>query len=253
LGTLIQQAGQPPLFHLHHGAATVDHGPGSAIIKTGQVLTERVTANGVEQDFVGTLPEVLATGSAPVSYDDGAGNAAQVAYPIHVGSAAGTALPITDGSDQKLDLTVTLWRPQRRPIPSEPGYGQAGAWTDIGGLSYQIGVGGPDWGISQNFACPQGSLSTSSPGLTPAVLGGTPDQTGGFTDGAPDRPADPGNTITFTVHLTDCISALNSILAASSSSERLSWDRGVSRPLRFEARDYGNLIQAGAHLWFTHQ
>jgi hypothetical protein len=259
-GTLFQQPGLPPLFYLAHGATT-------AQIKTGQMMTERVTANGSGENdcsstgpttcFVGTVPEVLATdGSAPASYDDGAGvgNSGPISYPIQMGTNPGSAIAITDGADQKLDLTVAVWRPQRRPIPDEAGYGQPGAWTDIGGLSYQVIVGGPDWGISQpHFACPQGSLSTTDSALTPAMLGGTADQTGGFTDGAPDRPADPAHTITYSVNLTQCIAELNAVLDASGSPDRLSWPQGVARPLRFGVRDYGNRIQTVTHLWFNHE
>jgi hypothetical protein len=244
-GTLTTQLGSDPgLFHLSHGATTDE-------IKTGDLLIERVTTNGVEGEFPATVPEVLTAVSALASYDeDGPGpkQAIPVPYPVQ------SEFRITE-HDGNLDLTVSLWRPQRRPTPSEPGYADPPtAWTDVGGLSYQTVLGGPDWGAG-NMACPNDSLSSLDPQLTPASLPGSVDQVGGFIDtrDPADQPASPDATLTYSIDITKCIALLNAELAQRGAAQTLSWPAGASRPLTFKARDYGNRVQSAATVLFKRQ
>lgn len=202
LGTLARNPtlpGNPHMF-LREGATTEQ-------IKTGDLLIERVTRGGVETAYPGTLQYVFATVPALVSYSDTAGNSATVRYPVPPGGsgAHGNGFPVEPGPDGHIRLTLTFWRPQRLRAPGDSGEGQ---WLDIGGLTYTLAgfFGGGQ------LCGPQSAYSTTDPGLTlppPDVPGedanGHPG--GGFTDRAPDRPADPTNTLTFTVDLTRCLQA----------------------------------------------
>jgi hypothetical protein len=182
---------------------TLLHGATTAQIGTGDVLIQRVTRGGVESQFPSSVQFVFATGSALVSYADTAGDSATVPYPV-AGPDPGPAGPGTNdnpfpaapGADGNVVLTLTFWRPQRRPIPPEPG-----AWTDIGGLTYTTQLSGV------GFVCPQSSLSETDSELAPAsspVL----HTGGGLSDLAPDRPANAANTFTYTLNVTQCLASM---------------------------------------------
>jgi hypothetical protein len=181
---------------------TLLHGATTAQIGTGDVLIQRVTRGGVESQFPSSVQFVFATGSALVSYADTAGNSATVPYPV-AGPDPGppgpgtndNPFPVAAGADGNVLLTLTFWRPQRRPIPPEPG-----PWTDIGGLTYTTGLSGV------GFVCPQSSLSETDPELAPAsspVL----HTGGGVSDLAPDRAANAANTFTYTLNVTQCLAS----------------------------------------------
>jgi hypothetical protein len=202
-GTLATAPDLPPGAQ----SLTLLHGANTAQIGTGDVLIERVTTGGVESEFPASVQFVFATGVALVSYADTAGNSATVPYPV-AGNQPGPAGPgtidnpfaVAAGPDGNVVLTLTFWRPQRRPIPPEPG-----AWTDIGGLTYATGLSGV------GLACPQSSLSATDPNLTPSPvggMGGALTMGGGFTDLAPDRPASTANTFTYTLNVTQCLASL---------------------------------------------
>jgi hypothetical protein len=206
---------------------TLLHGATTAQIGTGDVLIQRVTRGGVESQFPSSVQFVFATGSALVSYADTAGNSATVPYPV-AGPDPGPAgpgtndnpFPVAAGADGSVVLTLTFWRPQRRPIPPEPG-----PWTDVGGLTYTTGLSGV------GFVCPQSSLSETDPELAPAsspVL----HTGGGFSDLAPDRPANAANTFTYTLNVTQCLASMGRSWA---QGEMLGLDFvGVSRLDRVE-------------------
>lgn len=191
------QAPGPTLF-LHHGATTDQIG-------TGDVLIQRVVKGGVASQFLATVQYVLASVPALVSYSDGQGNATAVAYPVAAGYQPGEApgpgergnpFPVRADASGNVILELTLWRPQRKPIPPE-----TGDWIDIGGLTYTAGLG--DTGID----CPQDAYSERDPNLTSApsyreTIGG------GLTDLARDRPASRANTLTYSVNLTRCLAAV---------------------------------------------
>ena len=202
-GTLATAPGLPPGAR----SLTLLHGANTAQIGTGDVLIQRVTTGGVEREFPASVQFVFATGVALVSYADTAGNSATVPYPV-AGYQPGPPGPgtidnpfaVAAGPDGNVVLTLTFWRPQRRPIPPEPA-----AWTDIGGLTYATGLSGV------GLACPQSALSTTDPNLTPSPvggMGGTLTMGGGFTDLAPDRPASTANTFTYTLNVTGCLGSL---------------------------------------------
>jgi hypothetical protein len=202
-GTLATAPGLPPGAQ----SLTLLHGANTAQIRTGDVLIQRVTTGGVESQFPASVQFVFASGVALVSYADTAGNSATVPYPV-AGYQPGPPGPGTNdnpfavaaGPDGNVVLRLTFWRPQRRPIPPEPG-----AWTDIGGLTYATGLSGV------GLACPQSALSTTDPNLTPSPVGGMGGALamgGGFRDLAPDRPASTANTFTYTLNVTQCLASL---------------------------------------------
>ena len=76
-GTLINNSHLPP-----PGSFSLKPNATSSQIRTGDVLIQRVTSNGVSTDTPTMLPFVFATTLALVAYDDGQGNAATVNYPV---------------------------------------------------------------------------------------------------------------------------------------------------------------------------
>jgi hypothetical protein len=185
-------------FRLWHRAAADQIG-------TGDVLTARVTIGGVETQFPATLQTVFATVPALVSYADGAGNSATISYPVPPGGPGTGADPfrVAAGPGGDVVLTFTFWRPQRTAIPGEGGEFQ---WVDIGGLFYYTGIS-HEWTPSGAPVCPAGAYSSTDSDIVPA-----PDQPvggfrGGFTDLALDQPASSGNTITYSVNMSQCLAA----------------------------------------------
>jgi hypothetical protein len=204
-GTLI---GGPPAPGAPQGGMTLHHGATTDQIGTGDVMIQRVSdASGVETGaFPSTQAYVFATVPALVSYDDGQGNSATVAYPVAapdpgtgMGGGPGTRenpIPVAAGPSGDVVLTQTFWRPQRRPIPPE-----TGDWIDIGGLV--LGPSVADIG----GRCPQSTLSESDPNLAPVPILPLAPGVSGFLDQASDQPANPANTFTYTVNLTQCLAA----------------------------------------------
>lgn len=183
------------------------HGATSAEIKTGDELIARFNdAGGVETGelFTALLPYVFATVPALVSYHDSAvpPNQVTLSYPYPPGVAH--ELPVAAGPDGDVVVTLTFWRPQRRPIEDEICPPPAGRlcspdeWVDIGGLVYGAGLGAGE--------CPQITLSEGDDNLTDRPPGpfGVAD---GFKDSRPppDRPANPSETLTFTLNITQCL------------------------------------------------
>jgi hypothetical protein len=173
------------------------HGATSAQIGTGDVLVQRVTDNGVQTQFTDTVQYVFATDPTLVSYDDGHGGAATVPYPVPVGGPGDmeeNGFPVTAGPNGHVEVRLTFWRPQRAPIPPE-----TAPWIDLGHLSYGVSI------AYTGDYCPMSSQSNPSPTLaeTPAYA----NEGGMLTDQADDRPADPANTLSVTVDLTECLAA----------------------------------------------
>jgi hypothetical protein len=182
--------GHPAGFFLAHHATT-------AQIGTGNLLIERATVGGVETQFPITLQDVFATVPALFSYDDGVRNAPTVSYPV----APSTRFPVAARPDGSIVLTLTLWRPQRRAIPGEPG-----VWTDLGGLTYSVPrIVNPELPGDQQF-----------PGAGPCA--------GGVQDSARDRPASPANTVSYTLDVTRCLATAG-----------LSWQPGHELQFFFDA------------------
>ncbi|MEK6276855.1 MAG: hypothetical protein AABM29_02425 [Actinomycetota bacterium] len=206
LGALVSPPGQQGgrgAFGLSHGATTAD-------ITTGDWLIERgYDAGGAEiVELTGMLKYIFATVPALVSYHDTAGNSMTLTYPYPPGFA--NELPVAAGPDGNVVVTMTFWRPQRRPIsgeqcpsPSDPDrLCLPTDWIDNGGLDYSVVE-----------PCPLEAFSEDDP-TTPAIEDDPsliPRTPKGFSDTAPDRPASPTNTFTYTLNLTQCsASAWNS-------------------------------------------
>jgi hypothetical protein len=221
-------------------ANVISHGATSAEIASGDLLIQRVTTGDEEILYPATLQFVFATSPALVSYSDTAGHSASIAYPGpnpgDPGTEQGEGLAVAAGTDGDIVLTLRFWRPQRRPIPPE-----TGSWMDLGGLTYTTvinHVGGPATGTVHQ-PCPQSAFSTTDPQLVaPASDLPAP----GFTDLAADQPANPANTITYTLNLTDCLAALGTSL---DPGERTGIDF-VARVSRPDAPDHAiqNLVFA---------
>jgi hypothetical protein len=224
-------------FTLHFTATTAE-------IHSGQFLFSHITSTGDESQcpppadttnlncsppLVDTLQYIFATVPALVSYDDGAGNARPVPYPVPRGcpppgpcSGFGTMehpFPIK-ARDGRVMLTLTFWRPQRRPILPNPETRLGGdacakdnppcEWIDFGGLVYdasplvQGNIGGSP--------CPQSAYSVPD-GQPLSVL--PPSGMGpgfgfsGVKDAHLDQPAYPDHTLTYILDLTACTGALN--------------------------------------------
>ena len=202
--------GHPASFFLAHGATTSQIG-------TGDVLIERATADGAETQFPITVQDVFATVPALVSYDDGGGTR-NVSYPVAPPTPGcpppgcppggpgtpGNGLPVAARPNGDIVLTLTFWRPQRRPIA-----GETGEWTDIGGLTYSVPrLVNPELPGDQQIdsaagPCPPSAFSTTDQDLTPGTVPFSGE--GGLQDTVPDRAASAANTITYTLDITQCL------------------------------------------------
>lgn len=200
-GTLINNSGLPP-----PGSFSLKPNATSSQIRTGDVLIQRVTSSGVTTDTPTMLPYVFATAPALVSYDDGQGNAATVNYLVDPRTAPGihgNGFQVAAGPSGDVALKLTFWRPQRRPIPPEPG-----AWTDIGKLTYRAGIQSVGGASGGGVPCPKSAYSENDPNLSPPQ--DLPKNLHPFaevTDLATDQPANPAHTITYTLNVTNCLAA----------------------------------------------
>jgi hypothetical protein len=184
---------------LQGGPMVLNHGATTAQIGTGDVLIERLTTGGVETQLPASVQYIFATVPALVSYNDGQGNSATLSYPV----TAGTFFPVAAGPNGDAVATLTLWRPQRRPIAGEACLGNTPPceWIDMGHLEYGVQSAGKG-------GCPQNTLSESDPNLKKGSSGNFGPNSGGFTDLASDQPASSANTLTYTLNLTRCLAAL---------------------------------------------
>ena len=203
----------PGHFFFSHGATTAEIG-------TGDVLVQRVG----EGQFVTLLPFVFATVPALVSYDDGRGNSATIDYPVPESppspppaGSQGNPFPVEARPNGDVLVTMTFWRPQRRPIPPE-----SGDWIDMGGLGYSAKTH-----FTAQPGCPQSAFSENDPNLAPSESP-LPDGPGGVIDLAADQPANPANTFTFTLNLTEC-----------RANHGASFDPGETITLSFHGVAYG--------------
>jgi hypothetical protein len=211
--------------------------PFTLLPRTPQINTrDEIVVRFIDAEpFPVVLPYVFATVPVLVSYHDTAGNSGTVTYPPAAGSPSD--LPVAAGTDSQVRVTMTLWRPQRRPI----GTGEHREacldatppcdWIDIGGLTYSIGAegaGGPCQQSAYSEDDPTTPQVEDDPNLTVPTDAVT-DEGRGFRDservaGEPfDRPADPANRLTFTVNLTQC------------QPSTPAWHSGESRRVRLVA------------------
>jgi hypothetical protein len=220
-GTMTPAGGGPRDFFLLPAAR-------SDQIGAGDVVIERVTTGGVESQFPSTLQYVFDTVPALVSYSDGAGHSATLNYPVTPGAPGtiGSGFPVSPSAGGDIVLTLSFWRPQRRPIPPE-----TGQWIDIGHLLYAvpriINLEGPPPQPS-TMPCPQSAFSTADPNLTPSPGAGG----GSLKDSAADQSANPANTVTYSLNVTQCLATTG-----------LPWDPGHELQFQFQAGDGTDVAQ----------
>ncbi|MGH2838670.1 MAG: hypothetical protein ACRDJY_10055 [Thermoleophilaceae bacterium] len=226
LGTLT-----PGLGGAYGQQVKLDHRATSAQIRAGDVLIERLRTGGVDTALTDMHQFIFSTTPALASFRGETGATTTVSYPVSPGApgTGGNGFTVADGPDagSEVSVTVTLWRPQRRPTSTSecaqpsPTCGQT-EWIDVGGLDYTassreaqpVDPNGAGW-------CPQSSFSALGPGLT----AGFPDPGGGgFRDNTPSRQASVGNTFTYKLNLTDCL-----------KSYGLNFNSGQTRMFGFEA------------------
>ncbi|MEA2393428.1 MAG: hypothetical protein QOJ82_1319 [Solirubrobacteraceae bacterium] len=183
-------------FQLGVGATAAQIGSGDAFI-------EHVTTGSTVTQLPGVLNYVFSTTPSLVRWADGSGAAGEIPaarFPQMPGSSQ-APLTLTPAGDGRIVATLTFWRPQRKAIE---GSGEGTGWIDIGLLGYGADIpngpsaGGPGApGGAGSGRCDGGAYGAGGPGLS--VDG---DQ---VRDGQADRPADPANTVTFSVDLTRCL------------------------------------------------
>ena len=213
-GTMQDAPGDPP------GGMALEHHATTAQIGTGDLLIQRIDGN--PDAFPANLGFVFATVPALMIYRDGASPANTVtpAYPVGAGGPGtqgneflvdvgcqGVSIACTPATDVVVELTV--WRPQRERLALDPppGAGESAVWTDVGGLNYQTVVqhiGTLPGGTTVQQPCPQSTYGTADPNLTnpPGHLGP------GLTDTTTDHPSSSSRTVTYTLNLTRCVTAL---------------------------------------------
>jgi hypothetical protein len=213
-------------FHLAHGAT-------SSQIGTGDTLILRLTKGRKETQLTDTQQFIFATVPALASYVDETGARTTIGYPVapsDPGAQPGNGLAVVDGpdADDDVEITVTLWRPQRRPT-SEQECAQppvpncvATEWIDVGGLDYAAATKeGTERFEGSSGWCSQDAFQSDDASLRP----GFPDpEGGGFRDLAPARPANPANTFRYTLNVTKCLKRYG-----------LDFPRGATRGVRFQA------------------
>jgi hypothetical protein len=187
----------------------------TAQIGSGDVISETVTdSNGVSTQTPTTLDFVFTTVPAITAYSDSAGDAGTISYPDTSGlGTQSNPLKIKAGANGDVVATFTVVRPQR------PGVAGAGESTlmDIGHLGYELDYataptpGSTTVGSTLSPQCPTSSYSNPSSTLT-ASAGtsggfGPPPGSDWLVDSAADAPANPANTMSFSIDLTQCLAS----------------------------------------------
>jgi hypothetical protein len=205
----------------------------SSQIKTGDTMIEHMSDGS---ELPGALNFVFNTTPALVSWTDTAGEAGKVTYPVAAGGPGTRQNPIavSAGKDGLVQLTMTFWRPQRRAIA---GAGEGDGFIDIGHLSWEARLVGN--GPNSVVDC-QNGLSTTDPNLTPT--GDT--NLASLTDGANDAPADPKNTLTYTLNFNACLDGTN-------NKGGLTFARGDTIQLEIVARSPVGGDNSAQQVYFT--
>jgi len=207
-GLLGTDANGRHVFSLNPNATT-------AQIGSGDVISETATdSNGVTTQTPTTLDFVFTTVPAITAYSDSAGDAGTISYPDTTGlGTQNNPLKVKAGANGDVVATFTVLRPQR---PGVAGAGES-TFMDIGHLGYELDYatapvpGSTTVGSTLSPQCPTSSYSNPSSTLTASA--GT---TGGFgpppgsdwlVDSAADAPANPANTMSFSIDLTACLAS----------------------------------------------
>ena len=189
-------AGTTGDFQLHPGA-------NAAAIGSGDSFIEHVTSGGTESQLPGMLNYIFSTTPALKTWSTTAGSGTP-AYPVGPNEVGTQNNPIPVASSGDAIATLTYWRPQRKAIE---GSGEGSGWVDIGRLRYTADVPNAPAVNGQSASipskgpgnCAASTYTTADPHLT--LVGASPQ------DIADDSPADPANTLTFAVNLTQCLAA----------------------------------------------
>jgi hypothetical protein len=148
-------------------------------------------------------------------------------------------------------VTLTFWRPQRKPIPPDENGGGGDAclgatpaceWVDIGGLNYAVGGGcffdlsgdekcGEKMCPPQAYTVPDAEKDTLAPIIFPSS-----EQAGGLFDRVASRGADPHNTFTYTVNLSQCLR--DPRMGFAHPNAPYGWDVGQEREIFFKGTDF---------------
>jgi hypothetical protein len=189
----------------HPGGAIMMPGALPSEIRSGDAFTE-TTSNGIK--YPGTVNFVFNTAPALKSYqfdsDATATDAVYDANGVWNGQPGPNAQIMVPSGASK--VTLTFWRPQRKAAPGEPA--SATGWVDIGSLWYSVypspvytTTNLDDPGSGPNDLTDAYSNATANGAAVPASP-----WAGGMLDPVADRPADPAQTISFTLDLTKCFS-----------------------------------------------
>ncbi len=217
------------------GLGTIKRGPSgdfqlhtyapSEKIGSGDTFVESYTdAGGSPQQLTGSLNYMFNTTPAIKDYQDGSGAGATVSYPAASDAPGTINNPLPLKADDKGDYVLKIEFGARSAMRS-PRRGEPAGFVDLGNLNYQIEV--PN-GPSKPSA--PGSGTGPSPGVGPCSGDsvGTDDtsltqQSNGtaWRDSAPDRPADPANTLRLKINFTRCLAAKQQALTPGST---LTWE-----------------------------
>jgi hypothetical protein len=233
----------PPGGVVLYGIPLLHHAT-TAGVGAGDLVIVHATIGGSPTEFPGTVQYVFQTVPAVASYSDGQGDAAPISYPVApvdpgtgMGGGPGTSgnpLPVKAGADGNVLVTLTVWRPQRRPFVNE-----AGKWIDIGHNIYTASIS------NVGIGCPLGAYSTTDPNLTPVAH--QPVALGGLEDSADDQAANPAHTLTFTLNLTQCLASGGQTF---NSGEALGIDLGA---IPANTTPGGPPDSATTQVWFKRQ
>lgn len=200
------------------GDFQLSHGAGSAAIGAGDTFEQVVTDTDSKVTRVpGMLNFTFNTTPALKTLVVDGGSTFNVTYPATSGMAGSPGNCFAVPATGDVILTLTGWRPQK---PSADGF------VDIGGSLVTIDLPNPPC-----VASGLGGCSGAGPGNCAASTYSTSDTNltvgaNGLEDGFADTPADPANTLSFTVNITSCLGA-----TAFNSGERLFIDLQMRSPV----------------------
>ena len=181
-------------------------------MSSGDVLIEHTSAG----ETPATLNFVFNTTPALTAWSSSGGQSGSVAYPVAAGAPGTQQNPfvVSPGPDGTVTLNLTAFRPQRKAIA---GAGEGTGYMDIGKLQWQARlITQPTPGTPQRVIDCHTGYSTTDPQLT--VTGD------GLQDTAADAPANPANTLSYSLNATACLGG-----AAS-------WTSGQTMQLELVAR-----------------
>ncbi|RIL11902.1 MAG: hypothetical protein DCC75_01405 [Proteobacteria bacterium] len=147
-------------------------------------------------------------------------------YPVISGDAGTSANCFQVPASGDVIVTLTVWRPQRPPIP---GSGESG-FIDMGNLRLITNIPNGPCSGGPGMGCENG------PGLCPSSVYSTTDsnlaiESDGLQDSMGDLPADSSQTFTYTINLTDCIETVSGV----------TWDAGESVTVPIQMKNvYGD-------------